>query len=304
MADRNVRRTGPDGSFEFNNLPPGRVMILIAAPLYHVTTQRIVVAGEDGFVEVKLSIQASISGRALGPEGAAPRSGTTVWLASPATGMSVALPTDAAGMFSFNDLAAGAYHLTAEATGLGKSLPQDIILREDERRTGLELRFVVRAGPRIRVRITGLFPGEAAWVTAQDERGLEIEPSIDDSGAYVISGVPEGLVELTAITSLQRQVGRTTQVSRDTKEVTFDIQFPREARLSGRVTQAGRPVGNRRVTAWSSGPNGIMAVARTDPSGGYAIEGLSDGQYRISVEGGATSTVQISGDTVLDIELP
>jgi hypothetical protein len=303
-VDRNSRRTGPDGSFEFNNLPFGRVMILAAAPIHHAATQRIVVAGEETFVEIRLSIQSLISGRVISLDGTALPAGTTVWLASPSIGMSRAAPVDEAGMFFFDGLAAGAYRLTAEAPGLGKSPPQDIILQEDERRTGLELRFVVKTGATLRVRISGLFPGEVPWLTAQGEGGFTDDSPIYEGGAYVISSVPEGMVKLAVATSSQRQVERSVEISRGVPEITFEIHFPREARLSGRVTQAGRPVSNQRVTAWSSGPNGIMAVARTDPSGVYDIEGLSDGEYRVAVEGGRARTVRVSGDAVLDIELP
>lgn len=303
-ADRNERKTDADGSFELDNLPYGRVMIVVTAPLNHAATQRIVIAGEERFVEISLSIGSSISGRVLSSDGTVLPSGATVWLGSPATSMSRAIPIEADGLFSFGDLAAGAYRLTAEAPGLGKSPPQDIILREDERRTDLELRFVARIGTTLRVRIIGLFPGEVAWLTAQGEGGFINDSPIYDRGAYVIPGVPEGSVELTVVTSSQRQVERSIEILRGASEVTFDIQFPREARLAGRVTQKGRPVGNQRVIVSSNGPNGIIAVARTDPSGVYTIEGLSNGDYRVAVEGGVAHTVRVSGDSVLDIELP
>ena len=304
-VDSNARKTRPDGSFEFDNLPSGKVMILAAAPIHHAATQRIVVAGEESFVEIKLSIRGSISGRVLSPDGTPPPSGTTVWVGSQAMGMSRAIPANAAGVFSISGLAAGTYRLMAESPDLGKTPSEDIVLREDEQRTGLELRFIVRTGATVRVRVSGLLPGEAVvGLTAQGAGDFTNDSPTFDSGTYIFSGVPEGPIELALLTSSQRMAERSMEISKGAREVTFDIELPREARLSGRVTQGGRPVGNQRVTASSSGPNGIMAIARTDPSGVYAIEGLSDGEYRISVEGRAARTIRVLGDTVLDIELP
>jgi hypothetical protein len=94
------------------------------------------------------------------------------------------------------------------------------------------------------------------------------------------------------------------EIPREAHEITLNIHFLREARLSGRVTIEGQPVTNRRVIASSIGPNKIMAITGTDPNGVYAIEGLSNGKYHVSVERGGARTVQVVGDTVLYIELP
>jgi hypothetical protein len=58
------------------------------------------------------------------------------------------------------------------------------------------------------------------------------------------------------------------------------------------------------VSAAPHDPESAAASGETDRNGLYAVDGLSDGNYEISVGGQAAKTLRIAGDSVLDIELP
>ena len=59
------------------------------------------------------------------------------------------------------------------------------------------------------------------------------------------------------------------------------------------------------MSAFPLDPQLVRGFGGTDQDGMYAIDGLSDGNYTVSLGGmGARRSVRISGDTILDIELP
>jgi hypothetical protein len=50
--------------------------------------------------------------------------------------------------------------------------------------------------------------------------------------------------------------------------------------------------------------NSYSYGARTSPQGEYVVDGLSNGEYRVRVEGYPSRFVHVSGDTVFNIDLP
>ena len=88
-----------------------------------------------------------------------------------------------------------------------------------------------------------------------------------------------------------------------------DIAFEGASRLSGRVTRGDRPLPGLFVSAVPDPPraNAGRASGQTDDNGGYALEGLEDGNYQVAVNGqgvGYRKAVTVSGDTSGDIALP
>lgn len=299
--DGRRQTTDSDGVFKLDGLPRGKVMIIAQSPI-HAEVRLTLVTGEQRFVEIKLPSGGFISGRVVGLDATTMMPGAQVSLWNVAKRSGSTIPADRAGGFSFSRLAAGRYQLAAE-TSLGQTKPQEIVLSENERLTGLIL--VVKAGATIRGKVIGLGADEHPLVeiVAQGQGGFEGSASTNPEGAYAIVGVPKGWVKVIAQTYSQRSVSKWIEVPEDGIELTLNIQFPREGRLSGRVTRANQPVAFRTVSAFPRDPQSATGSGRTDQNGMYAIDGLSEGDYVVSLSG-ETKSLRISGNTVLDIELP
>ena len=102
---------------------------------------------------------------------------------------------------------------------------------------------------------------------------------------------------------------RRFEVSEGDTVVPVELVFPSGSRLSGRITRQSEPVVGALVLASGKGANQTSASATTDPQGGYEFQGLQDGDYRLnllSLGSGLRleSEVEVSGDTVHDIEVP
>jgi hypothetical protein len=301
-SDWNSQKTDADGNFKFDGLPLGKATIIANSP-FHAETWRTVVAGEESSVEIRLPVGGSVSGRVVGFDAATPIPAARVSLWSVVSRTGIGIPVDETGAFSFSSLAAGRYRLTAN-TSVGQSKPVEIVLRESERLTDLTL--VVNAGATIRGQVTGLKPDElpVVQIVAQGQGGFKGTASTNPDGTYAIRGLPEGRVEVFAQTSLQRSVSKSVEIPQEAAELVLNIDFPGAGRLSGRVTQGGQPVAYRSVDAFPRNPESAAGSGETDQNGKYTIDGLSKGDYVVSLNGEGAKSLRISGDTILDIELP
>jgi hypothetical protein len=89
------------------------------------------------------------------------------------------------------------------------------------------------------------------------------------------------------------------------QDVTLDIVFPTGARLSGRVTQGGKPAANKQL--WMrpvDDKSGTLYRADTSEDGQYEIEELPAGEYRLRVEEDIRRAITMAGDAVLNIDIP
>ena len=105
-----------------------------------------------------------------------------------------------------------------------------------------------------------------------------------------------------------RTAQTTVEVPDGVPEFPVEIAFQGSSRLSGRVTRGGRGLSGVFVFAAPDPPTGASrASTQTGGDGSYALEGLSDGAYQVSVSGAGASyrkEFEVSGDTSGDIELP
>jgi hypothetical protein len=89
------------------------------------------------------------------------------------------------------------------------------------------------------------------------------------------------------------------------RDIVLDIIFPPGARLSGRVTQGGKPATPRNI--WmrlADSPTGTLYQARTSEDGAYEIEGVPPGEYRLRADDDISRLIAIAGDAVLNIDIP
>lgn len=257
---------------------------------------------ENGSVEIALSKGGSVSGRVIAANTATPLSETKVSRLNLSDLTEVIIPTDEAGAFSFGSMVAGRYRLTA-TNKFGSSQPEEIILRENEQLRNVNL--LLKAGSTIRGTVIGLRPDERpkAEIVVEGADGFATGASTLPDGSYVVHGIPNCQIRVTVQTYGERSLTKSIQID-GAQNFTLDIQFPREARLSGRVTRDGQAVSHVTVRVWGRESGLVSAAGRTDENGRYVIEGLNNGDYLIVVHGASGKKSQrISGSTFLDIEL-
>jgi protocatechuate 3,4-dioxygenase beta subunit len=176
-----------------------------------------------------------------------------------------------------------------------------------------EVQLVLSEGAGIRGLVTGLpdvqltgvnvsAQGQDFWASTRTATG----------GTFELTGVPEGVVTLRAnagdFLTGSRSASTTVSIGPGQAEVAAEIAFEQGFRVDGRVTRGGRPVTDAWVAAFPEGGNLRSANGRTDEAGAYALEGLEAGRYTISAntqEGAPIRrTVDVSGDTTVDLEAP
>ena len=86
-------------------------------------------------------------------------------------------------------------------------------------------------------------------------------------------------------------------------EVPVEVVFEPGFSLAGIVTRGGDAAAQVWVWASRTGTGQSSGSAATDATGSYSIDALPPGSYRVSAES-FRETVEISGDTTFDIELP
>jgi hypothetical protein len=291
------------GAFVLNGIPPGRITLDVGANNYASRELDLVMDENTAPVEVGLSSGGLIAGRLAGPDGSTPVAGSA-GIASVDGGVSYSSRTNDAGEFSFPNLAAGTYRVTG--SGPGGSVTREFVLAESERMEGVIL--AVRGGRTVRGTITGLSPAELKALSIlahrEDHMAATHSPAaINERGEYELRDVPPGRVRVAADVTMRRQLARSVTVPANT-DVTVDFDFPRGARVSGRVTQRGRPIAG----AWLEprptveDDNFHNYGAATTASGEYVIEDLPAGEYTMSIQGFRSRPFQVAGDTVFDID--
>lgn len=294
--------TDPKGMFVLDGLPGAPATLAIGAQGY-ASQRRTVSADRESFVEIGLATGASISGRVVAADGVTPvKAMLMIWDLSTATGGGTS--TDADGYFTRSNLHAGRYRLSAE-TERGKSNERDVAVADNQQVTGVML--TLQAGVEVRGKVSGLLPGERGGVSMEariDGGGTFTSTRTNEQDAYVLYGIPPAQIEVIARTSLGRQIAKRIEVSKS-GDVTVDFEFPSGARVSGRVTRAGKPVSWAEVLAAPLEGQQLQVEAHSAQSGEYVLEGLAPGGYTIKVVGGArAASIQVSGDAVLNFELP
>lgn len=301
---RSSVQTQKDGSFVLNGVPEGRVTLSVSAREHAEREVDVVVGAKTPPLEIGLSPGATIAGYLAAADGVTPIAGS-VGLFDIDQGFGSRSKTSDAGEFSFEHLPAGRYRLTGQAGS--RMVEREIALAADDRMEGMVL--ALSAAHSIRGKVTGLQPEDLKRVSVTVQReGDAGSPfgsvGVDSSGAYAIEGVEPGRVQLVADASMRRQISKTIEMPGDT-DVTVDLEFPRGARLTGYVTRAGKPLPG----AWlQSSPlraqDMFIYGTSTSSRGEYAIEGLPPGEYYLRVGGYRSRVVEISGDTVFDVDIP
>jgi 5-hydroxyisourate hydrolase-like protein (transthyretin family) len=175
------------------------------------------------------------------------------------------------------------------------------------------VQLVLSAGVLVRGVVTGLPENLLSGVTVSAQ-GQDFWATVRTAagGTFELAGVPEGVVTLRAnagdfLTGSRSASGSVT-IGPGQTEATAEIVFEPGFRVEGQVSRGGKPVTDAMVAAFPEGGSRRSANGRTDETGHYALEGLEAGQYTFSAntQDGAPirRTVDISGDTTVDLEAP
>jgi hypothetical protein len=293
-----------DGTFVLEGIPAGRVTLTVYAQHYAGRELEVVVAEKSSELEIGLSTGATIAGRLTAADGVTPVAGYA-GLFNIDRGFGGSSRTGEGGDFSFENLAPGRYRLTGQLEG--QRAERDITLTGAERMEGIVL--ALGAGCSVRGVVTGLRPEELSRVSISLHRegdflGSLLSVGVDSQGVYVLRGVQPGRVRVAADVAARRQMSRTVDVPADA-DVTVDIEFPRGARLSGRVTRGGRPLAGVSVDPRPVVRQDVYLYGTsTSTRGEYVLQDVATGEYRIQVGPYLSAPVQVSGDTVFDIDVP
>jgi hypothetical protein len=217
-------------------------------------------------------------------------------------GPGVNVSMDINGQFSYRNLRAGRYSISA-STSAG-SATQELTLGQDEIHEGIQL--VVAAGRSIHGAIIGIAPDklQRVWITLHsDSKPGSITARINPQGTYSLGGVPPGHAVISVL-GAALQFDKPVEVPAD-QDVKLDIVFPAGARLSGRVTQDGKPLAHKMVWARPvENKTGTLYRARTSEDGEYEIEGLPPTDYFFRADEDISRRITIAGDKMMDIEIP
>jgi 5-hydroxyisourate hydrolase-like protein (transthyretin family) len=308
----NVTSTDADGRFSFDGLPEGKITLTATHPDYLEATRDF--DGDPGMeVQIPLGSGGSITGVVVGSDGTTPVPQAQVRLDDEGEtgGLGPASQTasaDGGGGFQFAHLGAGRFRLTAQSDR-GTSTPKEVILAANQRQDGVLLQ--VSAGTLLDGTVSGLPAGQLGQVRVTAAgAGYRDSAVTDDSGRFTLHDVPSGVITLTASTALLqgRTTSKTVEIPAATAEMPVEIVFEGFSRLSGRVTRSGSPLSGLFLLALPDPPDGSgRFTGQTDEAGRYALEGMSDGNYQVSVNGAGVSyrkSFAVSGDTNGDIALP
>lgn len=153
----------------------------------------------------------------------------------------------------------------------------------------------------IRVRLTGLPPGERGYVDLKDRPNGDISGSEKDLHSF--DNIPPGEWTLVASDSNGRTFERFVEVGEGETVTVDDIDFPPLPSIRGRVLDpAGRPSEQAIVTFMQ----GELEISAEADSAGSFLAWLREGAWTIRAEhegsGPAIATVELSGDA--PVELP
>lgn len=294
-----------NGSFVLQGVPPGRVTLEIGAQDYAGREVEIVVSDDTGPIEVGLTTGGTIAGRLTAADGITPVAGA-VGLFNLDQGFGGTGRTGEAGEFSFPNLDAGRYQLTGQAGN--SAVEHEVVLANNQRMEGIVL--ALSAARSIRGMVTGLRPEDLKRVSISLRRDGDAwnnpygEVGVDDRGAYVLQGVRPGRVQVVADVTMRRQLSKTVEVPADS-DITVNLDFPSGARLSGRVTRGGKPLSGVWLHPRAAIEQPVYVYGTsTSKEGAYVMDDLASGEYVVFVGDYKSRPVQISGDTVFNIDVP
>jgi hypothetical protein len=295
---RRHAKSKDDGAFVLDGIPGGDVALIVSAQDHAQRVVRVFVDEKTPAQEIEISTGGVIAGRVTTAAGA-PVKGS-ILIRGP--GINFFSETDPEGLFSYKHMRAGPYQISANTSAGASSV--EFTLSEDEIKDTLIL--MLEAGHGIRGVIRSARAEQLKDVEIMlrsDSRPGTISAPVDPQGAYVLNGVPPGRAVMTVFSS-PLQFNKTVDMPVD-RDITVNIDLPAGSRLSGRITQGGKPVPSR--TVWMrpvDSKDDMLYSSASKEDGQYEIEGLPAGEYFLRANEDISRRITIAGDAVLNIDIP
>ena len=283
--------TGPDGSFTLSGLAPGSVRIMARKEEDFVQETRNVTAPARDVV-IDLKAGGRITGRVVEKGSGKPITTFQAGLTTSGSGggmVRMGPPqlrsfTSDDGSFTLDLVPAGATVLTASSPGYA-SARLNVTVEEGKELTGVEIQL--DTGVKLAGRVTG--PSGSALSDVQVRvvpsptggfatSGTERTSTTDANGEYSIDGLEAGEESINFTHPKHASVRK--PVTLKGRETRLDVQLTSGGRVTGTVvTEAGAPVSDAQVQAYSSGG---FESARTDANGAFDFDSVTPGRYRFS----------------------
>lgn len=272
------------GEYTLEGAPLGEHAVLFSKQGFAPVKKSITVDRSGTRVDAQLSEGLSLQGRVVTDTGTPVADAEVNAWSSAANSGGNQTTTDGNGRFRIAGLSSGIYRLHAAKQGFVEGRADDV----DIERAG-EVTLTLRQGATIVGRVTGVELGRPdaqvrVGVGAADysPRWADVQPD----GTYRIEGVPAAEVGVVGVVN-GRQYRRADMIeitTRSGQTYTVDIEFKEHNTLRGRVTAAGAPIRNGRISfAPRERPDRATAAATIGEDGSYELTGLQSGDYNVSV---------------------
>jgi protocatechuate 3,4-dioxygenase beta subunit len=310
--------TDAEGRYEIAGLAPGTWVLTASHPEWSEATASVELKDAPATADIRLGRGGAVGGTVLAA--GRPVAGAQVTLsaagdtgfragAGMSGGSEQSALSDEGGRFRFERLSPGRYTLAA-ALRDQSSAPAEAVVTGDDAQ---EVQLLLSEGALVRGLVTGLPDALLAGVNVSAQgQDYFATTRTAAGGSFELAGVPEGLLTLRAnagdFLTGSRSASTTLAIAAGQAEAAAEIVFEQGFRVDGYVTRGGRPVADAMVMAFPEGGSRRSASGRTDEAGGYALEGLDEGRYTITADaqggGPIRRTVDITGDTTIDLEAP
>lgn len=289
--------TAADGSFALNELRSAPVLLHVRADGFAMSTVR--VPANESDVLVAMQPAGSISGQIIEFDGTSPGKGS-VAVVDRSSGNSFRRRADQFGHFSVEGLSASEYSIKAQST---TGYSEEKLVKLDPAGSVLGLRLEIQRGSEVTGVVSGLLDGEELLGVSAARSGITTAATeVDSAGSYKLTGLPSGSVEVTAKTTKGRSISGAIEL-RANEPAYLDFLFDASSRAHGRVTGDGTSVKYVTVEFVPIDERRPRGRARTSDTGEYLIEGLSDGEHLVKINGSTMRSVQVNGDVRVDFEM-
>ncbi|HEX6202470.1 MAG TPA: carboxypeptidase-like regulatory domain-containing protein, partial [Thermoanaerobaculia bacterium] len=308
-------RTDDDGRFEIENVPPGAVRLAASGGGFRPgEASGIELApGErrDG-VRIELQRGGTLVGRVLAPDGQ-PLPNALVQVSANLLWGGIEGRTDGDGRYRLPGLPEGVLQVRAEHSDFVATI-REITAGEGE----IQLDLQLGAGHRVSGRVVDAggapIAGARVMLGGQMVRGLLRPATTRADGSFELDGVAPGLWQLSAAKEGWVQAEEPLRLEIDGPVAGVELRLTAGAAVVGHVRGVDlAEIGRLRVAAGAEdrAPGGDTRIGTVDYEGGYRVDGLTPGRWRVMAilgegEGMASGVVELAAgqqEARLDLEM-